>query len=56
MNDDDILNILDIILLQTLILEDNNLNEAQIQLGDMNNDGELNIIDIIYLINTILNS
>ena len=54
LNNDNLLNILDIILLQTIILQGDNSDESQIQLGDMNDDGELNIIDIIFLINDIL--
>ncbi len=54
LNNDNLLNILDIILLQTIILQGDNSDESLIQLGDMNDDGELNIIDIIFLVNKIL--
>ena len=49
LNDDDILNVLDIVLMVSMVL-DSSYDES----ADMNGDGIINILDVVILINTIL--
>ena len=49
-NSDGVVNILDIVLLVTMVLSDEYDSTA-----DLNNDGLVNVLDIVTLVDTILN-
>ena len=54
LNLDYIINIVDVVILFSIILENTTPTDIQSNLADMNYDGNINISDIILLINTIL--
>ena len=56
MNQDGTVNILDIILVVSIILAEYDPNELELWLADVNLDGSINILDIIALVNVILGS
>ena len=49
-------NVTDLVLLISVILDEVNISPYQFELVDFNNDSYLNIIDAVTLINIILNS
>ena len=53
-NDDNTINIQDIIMLISYILEDNEPNQDWLNLADLNNDGQINIQDVILLVDLVL--
>ena len=55
-NGDSILNVLDIVLLVSFVLDSSNPTNSEFNAGDINNDNILNILDIVSLVNSILNS
>ena len=54
-NQDEELNILDVIVLISFVLETQEPSEQQLLISDMNDDGMINVQDIILLVNQILN-
>ena len=54
-NQDGFINIQDLVLLITFILNSNDPNDQEFQASDMNNDNILNILDIVLIVNIILN-
>lgn len=54
-NQDEFINIQDLVLLITFILNSNDPNDQEFQASDMNNDNILNILDIVLIVNIILN-
>ena len=54
-NSDELINIQDLILLITFILNSNDPNDYEFQASDMNNDNTLNISDIVLIVNIIIN-
>ena len=54
-NSDELINIQDLILLVTFILNSNDPNDYEFQASDMNNDNTLNISDIVLIVNIIIN-
>ena len=55
-NGDSILNVLDIVLLVSFVLDSSNPTNSEFNAGDINDDNILNILDIVSLVNSILNS
>ena len=53
-NFDGELNIIDVVLLVSFILENQEPDEYQFIFSDINNDNALNVVDIILLVNIIL--
>ena len=53
-NLDGIINVLDAVILVSVVLETNSLDDLQFQAADVNGDGILNVLDIVQLINLIL--
>ena len=54
-NFDSILNVLDIVMLVSFVLENQNPTNSEFNASDLNDDNILNILDIVSLVNTILN-
>ena len=52
-NADGIVNVLDVVLIVTIILDNDSENNPQ---ADLNEDGIVNVIDIVALVNIILNN
>ena len=50
------LNIIDVVLLVSFILETQEPNDNQFTCSDVNNDNSLNVVDIILLVNQILDT
>ena len=55
-NLDYLINILDVILLITYILDFDNLDYQQLMISDINEDDIVNILDVVLLVNEILDS
>jgi len=51
---DGVINILDVVLAVSFILETESPTSNQFAASDLNNDGELNILDIVILLDLIL--
>ena len=56
LNNDYYIDILDVIIIISFILQNNIPNELETILSDLNNDGLINIIDIVVLVDIILYS
>ena len=55
LNSDGIINVLDIIILVSYILDNENLDYQDFVLSDINSDSELNVLDVVEIANIILN-
>ena len=53
-NMDQDINVLDIVVVVSYVLGNQELLQSQIQLADLNSDGTINILDIILIVNLIL--
>ena len=55
-NQDEELNILDVIVLISFVLENQEPSEQQLLISDMNDDGMINVLDVIQIVNIILSN
>ena len=55
-NNDTLINVLDIVLLVSFILESDFPSEADFFSGDYNEDGELNVLDVVGIVNYVLDN
>ena len=56
LNNDEVVNIQDIVLLVSIIIDDSNINDFQIYSGDFNADNNIDVLDIVQLVNIIINN
>ena len=56
LNSDGVINIQDIVLLVSIIIDDSNINDFQIYSGDFNADNNIDVLDIVQLVNIIINN
>ncbi len=56
LNNDEVINIQDIVLLVSIIINNSNINDFQIYSGDFNADNNIDVLDIVQLVNIIINN
>ena len=54
MNEDGAIDVLDVVILVSVILGETELSGYDILAGDLNNDGDLDILDVIIMIGMVL--
>ena len=56
LNNDEVINVQDIVLLVSIVIDDSNINDFQIFSGDFNTDNNIDVLDIVQLVNIIINN